>query len=440
MIYTFDVEFNLSLKLTTTLYPYVYVVDSDGHKVNVYHSETGAFLFSFGGYGTENGKFIYPKGISLYKNKLYITDSGNKRVQIFNLNGTFLKSILLPTMGLPYGIYVDEVCIGISDYQLHKIFFYSTDTEEYLWEFGGYGSGDGQFINPTNIINNGIYFIVVDEGNQREIVYYKFDFWMYYSFANIPIQVNTYSLFIKNPSLSIMADIDTTSVTSVSFISDFTVNSALYGDTTIEFAIDSYSYVTSILDFSSNLQYSITADIFTVTNSSINIPILFDIFAYFETINTEQTNTAICCNLLNKSVTTFSFPITNLSGISEIDGSLILVGDNIIFNETNSDFDIYNTQIPIPINILLHDLYLDRLTKVKTNLVKILINDSSGNNFSFEIQDNYGNIGVYNSETGRVKIGRGFIEGEYKLRIKGNAPMYLKRISLNIQAFSLRRR
>ena len=68
----------------------LYVVDSGNHRVQ-YFDLDGNFLGKFGGEGTGNGNFQWPFGIAFGKNnKVYITDRENRRVQIFDLDGNFL--------------------------------------------------------------------------------------------------------------------------------------------------------------------------------------------------------------------------------------------------------------------------------------------------------------------------------------------------------------
>ena len=71
----------------------VYIVDTHGHHVLVFSKKDGKFLFSFGKNGSKKGDFNYPTNIFISKEKLiYITDSMNFRVQIFDRDGNFLST------------------------------------------------------------------------------------------------------------------------------------------------------------------------------------------------------------------------------------------------------------------------------------------------------------------------------------------------------------
>jgi len=68
-------------------------VSSQQHRVRVVSAITGEHMFDFGKRGKEAGEFNFPRDIAVNHNGLlYIVDSGNFRVQIFDRDGKFLKS------------------------------------------------------------------------------------------------------------------------------------------------------------------------------------------------------------------------------------------------------------------------------------------------------------------------------------------------------------
>src|SRR4029078_9245887 len=38
------------------------------------------------------GSFYGPRGITVYNNEVYVTDTGNERVEVFGLDGTFVRA------------------------------------------------------------------------------------------------------------------------------------------------------------------------------------------------------------------------------------------------------------------------------------------------------------------------------------------------------------
>ena len=77
----------------------VYAVDIGGsrsenewHRVRVFNAHTGAHLFDIGGRGNAPGKLNLPRDIAIGKdNELYVVDSGNFRIQVFDAEGKYLR-------------------------------------------------------------------------------------------------------------------------------------------------------------------------------------------------------------------------------------------------------------------------------------------------------------------------------------------------------------
>lgn len=77
----------------------VYVVDTGGverweeHRVRVFNGVTGAHLFDFGKRGSDNGQFNLARDVAVAPDgRLYVVDTGNFRVQVFDRDGKFLKA------------------------------------------------------------------------------------------------------------------------------------------------------------------------------------------------------------------------------------------------------------------------------------------------------------------------------------------------------------
>ena len=70
----------------------VYVTDYGNDRVQVYDQE-GKFLLKIGKTGKERGEFIAPIGAAIHADTLYIVDRGNHRVQVFDLQGGYLRSL-----------------------------------------------------------------------------------------------------------------------------------------------------------------------------------------------------------------------------------------------------------------------------------------------------------------------------------------------------------
>jgi len=153
---------------------HLYVVDTHGHRVLVFSKNNGEFLFSFGKNGFDNGNFNYPTNIFVSRqNLVYVTDSMNFRIQIFDQNGKFLSKFGKlgdgsGDLSKPKGIAVDsEGHIYLADAHFDNVQIFD-EKGNLLLVFGNSGNKEGGFALPAGIfidINDRIY--VADSYNQR---------------------------------------------------------------------------------------------------------------------------------------------------------------------------------------------------------------------------------------------------------------------------------
>jgi sugar lactone lactonase YvrE/predicted membrane-bound mannosyltransferase len=74
----------------------IFVTDTGNERVQVFAID-GTFLRAFGGYGQEPGKLIEPVGITIGPDgNVYVADSGNGRIAIFSRDGQFISNIDVP--------------------------------------------------------------------------------------------------------------------------------------------------------------------------------------------------------------------------------------------------------------------------------------------------------------------------------------------------------
>jgi hypothetical protein len=90
----------------------MYIVDSGNHRIQVYDG-TGSYVFGWGGEGSGPGQFQNPTDIVIgIEGNIFISDTGNKRIQVFNQVGAYISSIGDPNVDAikftkPAGIAVD---------------------------------------------------------------------------------------------------------------------------------------------------------------------------------------------------------------------------------------------------------------------------------------------------------------------------------------------
>jgi DNA-binding beta-propeller fold protein YncE len=74
----------------------IFVTDTGNERVQVFATD-GTFLRAFGGFGEEPGKLIEPVGITIGPDgNVYVADSGNGRIAIFSRDGQFISNVAVP--------------------------------------------------------------------------------------------------------------------------------------------------------------------------------------------------------------------------------------------------------------------------------------------------------------------------------------------------------
>ena len=141
----------------------VVVADNQNHRVQVFDSN-GTFLRSFGHKGENSGEFKNPTGITIDKDRnILVSECYNHRVQILSWEGRHLgsfgskgnlDSLLLNPWGLSLGT-TGNVIVADRGNKLIKIF---TPDGRFVMKIGGQGS----FSYPVHCVQCGEYFIVSD--------------------------------------------------------------------------------------------------------------------------------------------------------------------------------------------------------------------------------------------------------------------------------------
>lgn len=98
------------------------VADYNNHKVIYFKSSEN---LSFGEHGIEDGQFKYPTDIQIFANKIYVADNVNRRVQVFDVDGKFLKSIGEGTdIQQASGVYVYNGGVILCDRKGSQVFWF----------------------------------------------------------------------------------------------------------------------------------------------------------------------------------------------------------------------------------------------------------------------------------------------------------------------------
>jgi len=123
------------------------VIDLENSMIRLFVFD-GRYVGKVGMYGSDKGQFTEPSDSAIYKEKIYVVDKGNNRIQIFDIS----QAKELKTTNDENG----KTKIILQDFD-----------SKLIGEFGSYGSQYGQFNDPTNIAINDDRIYVFDNGNAR---------------------------------------------------------------------------------------------------------------------------------------------------------------------------------------------------------------------------------------------------------------------------------
>jgi RHS repeat-associated protein len=141
---------------------HIWVADTGNNRIQEV-SNKGLFIKAIGKEGSENGEFKKPVAVGINSaGDVWVADNGNSRIQEFTATGTYVtqtfvgkvETLALDSKGdvwLTEGNYVSE---------------YSPAGKSMGW-FGGTGSENGKFIEPSGVAVTGENVYVVDRGNAR---------------------------------------------------------------------------------------------------------------------------------------------------------------------------------------------------------------------------------------------------------------------------------
>ena len=68
----------------------LYVSDFDNNRLEKFSGD-GEFIAKWGTSGNGDGEFNKPSGLAIFNQQLFVVDSGNNRVQVFDLTGNYLR-------------------------------------------------------------------------------------------------------------------------------------------------------------------------------------------------------------------------------------------------------------------------------------------------------------------------------------------------------------
>jgi len=155
----------------------VYVTDTGNKRVQVFEPD-GQFAFQWGGGGVLEGYLDEPVGIAIGPDgEVYVADTWNRRVQVFDGDGTFLRQ--WPIAGWDTGVPDEKPYLAadaegrvyVTDPGHYRVLVFDS-LGNYLLSFGQYGLDERSFALPTGIAvseDGSIY--VTDAYSSRVLVF-----------------------------------------------------------------------------------------------------------------------------------------------------------------------------------------------------------------------------------------------------------------------------
>ena len=152
-----------------------YTTDTKAHLVRISDGGVAFKTIGTGTAGAGNDQFHYPHDVTVdSQGNIYVADTGNHRIQIFNNAGTYQKTIGAGAAGSdnhhfdgPYGVAVDSFGnVYVADTSNHRIQIFN-NAGEYQKTIGG----AGQFKFPQDLEIDAVGSIhITDTGNNRVVV------------------------------------------------------------------------------------------------------------------------------------------------------------------------------------------------------------------------------------------------------------------------------
>jgi sugar lactone lactonase YvrE len=173
----------------------IYVIENGGNRLSVFTSSREfAYSIGTGDYSSLTGCFAYPMDVDVSNGKIYVADSNNTRIQVFNsASGAYEYSIGGNWGNGPYsfdwisGLGVDDNTgkLYVSDEANNIIRVYSSSgTFEYTIGTGSNGDGPGDLNEPQCITIDDDSNVYVPEAGNHRISVFTSDGTFQYSVTN----------------------------------------------------------------------------------------------------------------------------------------------------------------------------------------------------------------------------------------------------------------
>ena len=125
----------------------VYVCDRNNNRIQVFDLDLN-FVRSIGSHGSGRGEFDAPSDVKFdTAGNMYVAEWGNKRVQVMDSSGRFIREFGRGKLRGPSGLLIADKYVYVSDVGGCCIVVYET-SGQYVTSFGRFGQNEGEFQYP----------------------------------------------------------------------------------------------------------------------------------------------------------------------------------------------------------------------------------------------------------------------------------------------------
>lgn len=155
----------------------IYVADTGNNRIQVF-SLGGTWLTTFGSAGAAPGAFALPRGLSMvttgaFAGAVAVADTGNNRVQIVGGTGAPLIMIGAGVLSAPTAVSVYRDEVYVADTGNDRVVRFTLQ-DQITGTWGGTGTGSGCMSAPSGVIANEYGLFVADTGHDRIQRYARF--------------------------------------------------------------------------------------------------------------------------------------------------------------------------------------------------------------------------------------------------------------------------
>ena len=152
---------------------HLYMCDSGNHRIQVFDCDLN-FIRTFVSFGSKREQFYHPFDIDFnHYGNAYITDLHNHRIQVVGVYGQFIHQFSHKEgAGEPLGIYVAGEFVYVSDMNKDDITVYK-NTSEYVTSIDSTYK-TGKFHGPVAMTSDEKYFYISDELHNRILIFCEF--------------------------------------------------------------------------------------------------------------------------------------------------------------------------------------------------------------------------------------------------------------------------